>query len=447
MEQKTKTKKSKKVVKTVVKYKYIKLVLLAILAIGLIAAISYGIWNLYVNIRYSSYKEKMEWYELNKLYDNEQANSTQKVYKSEIAKLSLGLVLNVTDSEYAAQHIKAQYNKTLTINSAWLEYAGQYDITGINKNEFEESASKVDAAIYLVQAIETFLKQDIQVTETLKESLLDKVDEQNIGNINKAISIGILENKSSDITDNSLIKGEFNKMLITVLEKYSTVYFNSLYNLNTDGVSIVTEKDKLPSNYEEFPYVINNIDKEIYEITTDEMTSTISTTPRDVYKVYKDEYSNTNEDITEYFDIILNVDYKTIEKEKFIDDLNEYFVYNLEIKVNGEYLYRDTIEDYVDYVIANKIILQGKATPMLPIIYSNGLIHYLRTKIELTVVSSNTKENLLLWDKNTTYNGDKIEVYVDVPVSPTYYSKAFRILNAYSLMNYIVKTDGNVEVK
>jgi len=447
MKQKTKAKKSKKLVKTVVRYKYIKLVLLAILAIGLISAISYGVWSLYVNVRYSSYKEKMEWYELNKLYNNEKATSTQKVYKSEIAKLSLGLILNVNDSEYAAQHLKAQYNKTLTINSAWLEYAGYYDITGINIDEFEERASKVDAAIYLVQAIETFLSKDIQVTETLKESLLDNVDEQDIENINKAISIGLLGNKSSDITDTSLIKGEFNKMLITVLEKYNTVYYKSLYNLNTEEVGIVTEQDKLPNNYEMYPYVLDSIDKEIYEITTDEMMSTISVMPKEVYKVYKDGYSNTDKDITEYFDIILNVDYKTIDKEKFIDTLNEYFVYNLEIQVNGKYLYRDKVEDYVDYVIANKIVLQGKATPMLPIIYSNGLIHYLRTKIELTVVSSNTKENLLLWDKNTTYNGNKIEVYVDVPVSPTYYSRAFRILNSYSLMNYIVKTDGNVEVK
>lgn len=438
---------NKKSHKKMTKDKYTKIAFIVILAAIILSVVSYGIWHIYINTYYSSYKEKMEWYELNKLYDNDKANSTEKVYNSEIAKLTLGLVLNVTNEDYMVKYMNKQYNKTLPTNEAWLKYASYYDITGINVEDFENKASKVDAAIYLVQAIEAFLKQEIKITETLKEKLIDKVDNEKLENINKAISIGILENNRGDITDKTLIKGEYNKMLITVLEKYNTVYYKSLYNLNTDGANIVTDKEKLPINYTDYPYIIDIIDKEIYELTTDEMTSTISETPKKVYDVYKDEYSNTSNDIIEYFDIILNVNYNNINKEKFIDELNQYCVYNLEVKANGEYLYKNDIEEYVDYVIDNRIILKGKATPLLPIIYSNGLVHFLRTKIEFTIENSNTNENLLLWDRNTTYKGNKIEVYVDVPVSPTYYSKAFRIFNAYSLMKYIVKTDGNVEVK
>lgn len=440
-------KKIKKVVKPVIKHKYIKLALVFILLIGLIIVTALGVWNIFVNMRYSSYKEKMEWYGFDNLYNNEKATSTEKVYKSEIAKLTLGVVLNVTDVDFASKYLKNQYEKTYETNFAWLEYANYYDIKGINQDEFEEKASKLDAAIYLVQVVEEFLDKEIEVTEELKKNLVEKVDKADVENINKAISIGILKNSSADITDDTLRKGEFNKMLITVVEKYNTVYFKALYNLNKENISVVLDKEKLPNNYEMYPYVLDNVDKSIYEITTDAMISSISEAPKEVYKTYKEEYFNTNENVTDYFDIILNVDYKTINKEKFINMLNGYVVYNLKTKINDEFVYKGIVEDYVDYVIENKIVLQGKATPLLPIIYSNGLLHFLRTKIEFTIVNSNTKENLLLWDNNTVYNGKSIEVYVDVPVSPTYYSKAFRIYNSYSLMSQIVKNDGNVEVK
>jgi len=436
-----------KTVKLVNNWKYIKLIILLVLIIGGFIGICYGIWGIYVNIHYSSYKEKMEWYELDKLYDNEKATSTQNVYKREIAKLALGVVLNETDVYYAQEILQKNYQGNYTINEAWHKYASIYKITGINEEEFDKRASRVDAAIYLVQAIEAFIKEDIEITETLSEGLQKKVDEKNIENINKAISIGILENKSSDITDKKLIKGEFNKMLITVLEKYSTVFYKALYNQNTNGVGLVTDEEKLPENYETYPYIIDSIGKEIYEIKTDNMVSEISESPVEVYKIYKEQYINTDRNVSSYFDMILNVDYRTIDKEKFVNELGQYLVYSLSVKVGNEYIFKDMVEDYLDYVISNKIVLKGKATPLLPIIYSNGMLHFLRTKIELEIVNSNTNKNLLLWDENTTYNSNKIEVYVDVPVSPTYHSKAFRILNSYSLMNYVVKNDGNVEVK
>ena len=71
------------------------------------------------------------------------------------------------------------------------------------------------------------------------------------------------------------------------------------------------------------------------------------------------------------------------------------------------------------------------------------MIHYVRCKIDFEVVESKTNQNLLLWDKGVTYNKNKVSVYTDIAVSPTQYSKAFRLFNEIGTMQCIVKDSEN----
>lgn len=435
-------KKKKTVVyKWSVKTKIFATIFLALCVATLIGIILL-VRHLVIMSKYSYYTDKMEWYGYNLLYDNESAKSTEHVETEEIVKMVVGVLYNETDREFANRKWYRTEEKELSTNETWMGFATSIPLASVNDIGINSSASKLQVATLIIEGIEVVYGKEIEITEPLKEKYRKDYTEYELEVIDKAISIGILENKKQDINKKDLLKGELNKMLIIASEKYSMVYYNNVYSKN-DKANIVLDEEKMPTNADIYPYVIDSISNDIYEIEMPEMLSEISVTPKQVYDIYHDVYYSTDKIIREYFDAILNVDYKNITAESFKEQISSCVVYNLDTTISESQPYLDAIEEYVNYVKNNKIVLKGGATPLLPIIYSNGMIHYVRCKIDLEVVSSDTNKNLLFWDDSTTYNGDTISVYVDIAVSPTIYSKVFRIYNGTSVMKNVVLDTAN----
>ncbi len=392
--------------------------------------------NIIIENKYAYYTQRMEWYGYDKLYDNEQATATESVMSDEIAKMVAAVLYNETDTSFAKRKLPGVNEENLSVNESWLEYAKSIPLTYAKDITFGTNTSKLQIAKLIVDGIEKVYRKDIEITETLKEKYRKKYTEEELDVIDKGISIGILKNSKRDINKVGIIKGELNKMLIIASEKYSMVYYNNTYSIKNNA-SVITDEKQLPENADKYPYIIEGIEKEIYEIEMPEMLSEISETPKMVYDVYHDAYYDTEKNIESYFDTILNVDYNTINKEEFTNNIKTCVVYNINSVFIDNQPYLQNIEEYVNYVKENHIILKGKATPLLPIIYSNGMLHFLRCKIEFEVVNSDTNKNLLFWDTDKEYNSNIISVYADVVVSPTIYSKAFKIYNGVGAMEFI----------
>ena len=118
--------------------------------------------------------------------------------------------------------------------------------------------------------------------------------------------------------------------------------------------------------------------------------------------------------------------------------------------IKGKVVYSittDDVKEYVDYVKVNKIKLEGKATPLLPIMYNNGEQYVIRTKVTFKVISSNTDINLLFGDEDYSvkYDGNEFEVYIDVPTGMTMDSRSLRIYIA-SMANNLAKFSSNITV-
>lgn len=459
MVKKTKNTKEKKVInkknddkrKRTVRNKYsIKSLVIFVLFIAVCLAIIFGIFmlvrRLVMQRKYSYYTEKMEWYGYNKLYDNESAKISENVTSDEIAKMVAGVLYNRTNKEFAKSRLYGDFLNITDTNESWIAFAKTIPLKSAKDIVMGEKASKLQVASLIIEGIENVYGRNIEITEQFKEKYRKDCTEEELDIIDKAISIGILKNSKSDVNEVGMIKGELNKMLITVAEKYSMMYYNSRY-LEDGEVSVVTDEAKLPENADIYPYVVDSISNDIYEIEMSEMLSEISETPKEVYDVYGDAYDKVEENITKFFDVVLNVDYRTIDTESFIEALNPYVSYSLNSKVSDEYVYREAIENYVNYVKENEIVLSGKVTPLLPIIYSNGMLHFARCKIEFEVINSKTDKNLLLWDAGTTYNGKVVSVLSDVVVTPTISSKAFRVFTGASLTEYISRDTSNIITK
>ena len=390
---------------------------ISIFTFGLVVAlflacfgIYFGVRYLVVTLKYKEYKEKMDMYYLSELYNNQKADSIQKVQNTEMIKVIIGSVMNTKD-------INTIYltgnNNTL---DKWYEYSLEYGLNSRVKDS-NEIATKIDAAITLVNTVEILLGKEIEQTklEISKNKLAMFTEDEKIA-ISKAINLGLIENKSSEMSKKALLKGQLNKMIINIVEKYSTIYYGS--RIEESKVNLVIDKSKMPSNYKEYPYIVDNIDKEIYELDFDIQTQRTAQTPEVTYKNMGYLYMQIDELITRYFDSILNVDYTKITETNFLNSIKNHVVYSIT---------KEDVQDYVKYVKNNKIKLEGKATPLLPIMYNNGEQYVVRTKLEFKILNSNTTNNILFGDEknNVNYNGKEFIAYIDIPMGMT--------ANAYSL--------------
>lgn len=412
-------------------------ILLVLIIIAISIGIYFGVRQLVIILKYKSYTDKMITYGYDELYLNKEATSNQEVKKGELLKVIIGSIKNSKD----ISNIYYLADKNISDEKNWYNYSMYLGINNvIDEKELELNATRIDAIILLTEMMESFLGEEIKPTKLeMKEKKLNEYTEKQQETIAKAVTLGIVKNKTSALSDKEIIKGELNKLVIKAVEEYATIYYGNVNSNRDEKVSIVTEKDKLPENYKDYPYITSNISKDIYELEYKVRTQSMFKNPKQVYKVMGYLYGQTDELLTRYFKNILNVNYETITVENFLDSIDNLVVY----KIGTE-----DVKDYVQYVKDNKIKLEGKATPMLPIMYDNGEEYVVRTQITFKVINSNTEYNLLFGDEkqNVKYNGKEITMYVDVPTGMTLNANSL-LVQIRCLASYITKPTNLVVVE
>lgn len=401
-------------------------IIFVVLIIAVIVGLYIGIRNLIITLKYKEYTEKMNTYGYNVLYENQKATAVQKFTNMEMLQVVTGSIRNM-------KVLDSSYNKDGVDD--WKTYLKDLGmLTEEYEKKLKDRATKIDVAIYAVNVIETFLDETIEPTELkMSDKKLAKYTADEKTYIAKAVTLGLIKNNNSALSNKKLVKGELNKITIELVEKYSTLY----YKAEETGGKLVLDNNKKPSNYKEYPYIVDNIPNEIYELPHDIVNESKYYNALYMYKYYSDLYGQIDQKITEYFDTILNVDYAKIDTEEFLENLNANVVYRLE---------EEDVAEYIKYVKDNKIKLEGKAEVLLPIAYGDGEQYRVRTKLTFKVLNSNTDTNLLFGDgpdkvdydvaglpsykkQNIKYDADEIIMYVDVTCAP--------LLNANTLNVYV----------
>lgn len=385
--------------------------------------IYFGARYLVITLKYKQYTDKMNWYGYNELYNNKKATAVQKVTNDELLKVILGGINNNKDID--SLYYLSDANNSEAIN--WYNYSkyiGVNDVVG--KSELDKDATQIDAVMLAVKSLENLVGVELAQTKlNMDLNRLNEFTAQQQTLIAKAVTLGIIENKTSSLSTSDILKGELNKLLINIVEQYGILHHNTVVidangNITRQGINIVTDKKQMPENYKQYPYIIDSIDKEIYELDYNILTERTFKNPKETYKVMGYLYGQINDTIQRYFNKILNVNYETITEKDFLQSIKNDITYLLD---------EQDVKQYVNYVKEHKIKLQGEATPLLPIMYNNGEQYVVRTKVVLNVLSSNTDENLLFGDENNVvkYNSNSITMYVDVPMGMTLNSKSLLI--------------------
>lgn len=342
---------------------------------------------------YYKYEEKMKIYGFDKLYDDKSAKTAEPVTKAEALKLAIGAVFNTSDiSGFAAEHNEYP-------NAIWVEYAKAKGITieDINASNYNHKASYVDVITYFENCKKLFLKdQKIEDTTTKLKDISKYTTEQQAA-IKDMLANQIIAEVSSNLNGSKTIfKGQLNEIVVNFVEKYNTIAMAG-YKLNINP-------EKIPSNANLYPYTVTAVDKSVYEAPLSPGYDAEKISPKDLYSFKKELYPEIKLRCEEYFDTLINVDYRTINEQEFSEKVNRYFLYQID---------EATVKNYVNYVKDNQIVIEGKSEAQIPVIFFDGVSYRARLKLTFDVKSSKTKVNLLFLDMldnstityaNTTYS-------------------------------------------
>lgn len=378
------------------------LVLIVIVLLSAIFGIVYFV-NLNKYKQYIKYEEPMVNYAFDKVYNNSSAKTSEKVTKSEAIKMILSALLNQSDISGFAKEPEDNYT-----NAIWVEYAkfrGIISDEDITKDNADDKATYVEVIRYLANAKVKMLEKDLDTKEDLKIKDIDKYKPDEQIAIQDMIINQIITVNTKKIKGNShIFKGQLNELISNFVVKYNTITVN--------GEKMNINEDRMPSNKEEYPYTLSSVDKNLYEKDFYVDNQEEFQNPKEVYAVKKEYYTQIQEIAEGYYNTILNVDYNTIDYQKMNKKLSSYVLYG----TSG-------LKEYVEYVKAHKIKIEGKSTVLFPAIYFDGLQYIVRMKLEFEIKNSDTKNNLLYMDpientdKPIKYNNKTYTIYIDTRMS------------------------------
>ncbi len=373
------------------------IVILSIIAIIII----YNLTVYIINQKYIKYEKQMNSYGLNELYNNKSAKTTEKVSKTEVLKLVLAVTLNTNSLAY-----ETGYSKYPDQN--WVEYSKEnniIDTQDINENNYNSREIYINAIKEIANSLQNILNIYISNENLdIKIKNYNKLSDEEKNYVKMLVSANIIENSDYTIDLNKKMnKGMLNELIIKYFEKYGAIS-----NKSSD---IVSNGENMPSNSDQYPYILKSVDKNIYEITNFIYDQDMYKNPKETYKIQKENYDVIIGKVEKYLNTIFNIDYNTINKDKFITALYDNLLY-----MPSE----ETVNEYVNYVKENKISIESTVKVQDPAIYYDGMRYRVRTKINYNIKSADKLTNVIYLDnkyKNeTTYNLGKKTIILDVPV-------------------------------
>lgn len=429
-----KKKKSTKDAK--VKSKISKIILIIVIIL-IILAIGIGIYKLVTNKLNKTnvnYLSNMKAYGFDVMYDNQTAEPTDSVTKSEAVKMVMTTMLNETDilKLIEVREFVEDYQDTMTIeqveqkleykNKLWIEYAidmGVIQEGEITKDNANSNASFLETLVYFANAKTKLLNE---VLDTDKKPDIKNFDSYRVSEqlaMRDMINSGIIENKEHKWKEN-ITKEVLNKLIIDMVLKYNTI--------TVEGEKININKDKEPSNAKEYAYTLASVDKKIYELENYIANKEKYQNAKVSYAKMKGHYYAINTLIQDYMNTILNVDYQTINHH-FMEKI-------LEISFHNEN--EKNIKEYMDYVKKNEIKISGSAKVQYPAIYFDGENYRARVKLEYKIENAKEKVNLIYGDllakENITYDKDENSMIVDISLEKAITNDLFYI-NMRALKN------------
>ena len=405
----------------------IRITLLSVVAVIVVATViivSYILANRNYS-KYEKYEEKMDLYGFSQVYENGRCNTSDKVTKSEAVKMLLACLYNVPSIEGIALPTEETYP-----NAIWVEYAikqgfvTREEVNASNAND-KVKYQEVLVWMYNIKAKALNIEPDTADNFNVKDINAYNPDQQLA--IKDMLNSGIITVNTSKIKGGKkLYKGKLNELIINFAEKYNTI--------TVGDAKININEEKIPTNADRYTYTLANVNKEVYEIPFINDGGEGFISPVEYYPNNKQYFTQIKTYVEGYYDYLLTVDSATISTAQMKRKLKKYAYEEFD---------NQKLEQYVNYVKANNIKLAGKSTVQMPCVYFDGKDYRVRVKLDITVESSNTKDNLLFGDTNVTYNDTQATIYIDAILAKNDTSETLFVVET-PISKLIVKNSSSV---
>ncbi len=347
---------------------------------------------------YVKYEEKMKLYGLDKFYANGSAKSSEPV--TIIDSLRLNMVISL-DKESLESFIVCDQ---LEDNQFVLNYSQYYEVAkkDIDINSCKEKVKYIDA-IESAELSKILCLPNLPIKDTqviFKD--FNKYSAQQQKAVKDMVANGIIYPYTDVLNgDQNMCKGQLNEIVINFVEKYNTI--------EPTGGIINTDPHRMPNNAYMYPYILSSVYLNAYEFPLYCEYTVRRKSPIEVYNSKRGkDYDQIAEKCEQYFDLLINIDYRTINSKDFKDKIARF---------TAIYVENDVLNEYITYVKENQIVLKGSSQAQLPIIYSDGQDYRVRMRVQFEVVSSKTSDCLLYPDfleyRKTTYTKKTYDIYVD----------------------------------
>lgn len=304
-------------------------------------------------------------------------------YYDENENITVGEASKILTSIYAKIYdISEVQTNELENDNAWIEYA--YNLNLVAKTEFDNELTKIrlyellydyEKAFNNVEKIENTLNLD---REKYTENQIDAINFIYNNNLIKDIDINLFEDK--------IDKDSFEDIIVKFVFKFNLLELAGDKINYEESLKIKTDKN--------YFFVTNNSTKKELNYETLDVESDNYLDTKKTYSKIRNDVNAISECITGYFDIILNIDYTTIDLTTLYNNLTRY--------AQVDY---DKLEEYYEYVKNNSVKISGTSNVIPSIIYSIDNIYYVRTRI----ICDNNNINLYGNIKSS-------EKYIDVPI-------------------------------
>jgi len=330
----------------------------------------------------------------------------------------------VDDNNWAEKSIQAAIENELILTN-------EYDDL---KFQPSKNITRQEIAVMLVRAMDKAKEaEDKGFLAKLFSRFTDltQVDEQFRGYVKIATDLGIINGygDGSFGPNRTATRAEAVVMVLRTLEKKQT-------KVATDRFGRAIRTANLPSNYKDYPYILASVPNEMYEMKYP-MSFPGSEVSAELYT--QKEFTPENVDlwmerIKKHYDLVLNVDYRTIDEnwEKEIFD-------TISLGLNEDVLKKE-LKAYREWVQDNQIIIEGQLEPEPTMIYHNGRGRFfVRSQVQFKIVSFKKNENLL-WDDRAQYQtlkkGLVYKGYTDVAIATNnggYWGPTLKVSKSSSL--------------
>lgn len=340
-----------------------------------------------------NYGEKIELFGFNKIYDE----CSVEITKIEALKINFLISMNKDSIENAfVKGYKYSDEDFILKNYAYTNNFKKV-ITKSNKDEKITVADE----LYALYLIEKGRYNDVETSE--------KITLENINNYEEEKKIAIQTMYDKDIVE----KEDFEQVLTK--EKSKEIMVKYIYVFKTMCRDVDYEFLKNESNIKslyKLPfYPSSNTEAYTIEIKKEYDYKE----PIDIFSEVSNRYKDIIKSTKELYDIILNVNYEEFEKEDF--DIEKYARSINEVSA----LPRKDIENYVEYVKQNKIKIEGKGYPIIPLVYYKNNNYNVRTYVEFKILNSDIDNitlmqeiNLINFESNSFEKNKEYKGYVDL---------------------------------